>query len=50
MLVGGRDLGATLHVFHSRYIFPQPEPSIPFAPARGVLKLQLQCYKEAIED
>lgn len=25
MLVGRRSLGVNLHVFHSRYIFPQPE-------------------------
>jgi hypothetical protein len=30
-LVGGRDLGVILRVFHSHRFFPQPEPSISLA-------------------
>ena len=43
MLVGGRDLGVTLHVFHSHHIFPQPERSISFAPRSGRPKIKSHC-------
>src|ERR1035437_4906062 len=50
MLVGGRDLGVTLHVFHSDHFFPQPERSIPIAPRSGSPKMKIALSKEASED
>jgi hypothetical protein len=42
-LVGGRDFGVTLHVFHRHHIFPQPEGSIPVAPRSGGPKMKSDC-------